>query len=141
MRIVILVGALVLSAGALADGKTEAKYRSHVMGAIGQTMQALGTIARGGVHAENMKAHAAIMVQLAGLAPYVFPKGSGGGESEAKPAVWDDAPGFAKAMDRFVEAAAEFDRSAKAGGDVGSAMGDLGRSCKGCHDDYREEHD
>ncbi len=84
---------------------------------------------------------------IAGLAPQVkswFPAGTGPdiGKTEAKAEIWQKNEDFNAKADDFVRAATAFQAAAR-GGDLAAiraAQGDLGKSCKTCHDLYREEH-
>jgi cytochrome c556 len=91
----------------------------------------------------KVRAGAAI---IAGLAPQVtawFPAGTGPdvGKTEARAEIWQKPEDFAAKAQAFREAAAAFEAAAR-GSDldaIRSAQADLGKSCKGCHDLYREE--
>jgi len=68
-----------------------------------------------------------------------FPEGSEGGE--AKLEIWDDFDDFSERMNTMRTEAAKM-AEATASGDqdaVGKQLGALGKSCKSCHDVYREE--
>ena len=83
---------------------------------------------------------------IARLAPQVtdwFSPGTGPdvGKTEAKAAIWQKPEDFAAKRDTFQRAAAAFNSAAR-GNDLAAikaAHGDLGKSCKACHDLYREE--
>ena len=84
---------------------------------------------------------------IATLAPKVktwFPAGTGPdvGKTEAKAEIWQKTDDFNAKADDFARAATAFQAAAR-GGDVAAiraAQGELGKSCKACHDLYREEH-
>ncbi len=84
---------------------------------------------------------------IATLAPQVktwFPAGTGPdvGKTEAKAEIWQKNDDFNAKADDFVRAATAFQAAAR-GGDLAAiraAQGDLGKSCKACHDLYREKH-
>jgi cytochrome c556 len=83
---------------------------------------------------------------IAGLAPEVpswFPAGTGPdvGKTEAKAEIWQKPDDFAAKTRAFQQAALAFDAAAKAGEmpAVQARFADLGKTCKGCHDLYREE--
>jgi cytochrome c556 len=83
---------------------------------------------------------------IAALAPQVktwFPEGTGPdvGKTHAKAEIWQKPEDFAAKARGFEEAAAAF-RTAAQGNDVAAiraAQANLGKSCKACHDLYREE--
>lgn len=83
---------------------------------------------------------------IARLAPQVtgwFPPGTGPdvGKTEAKAEVWQKPEDFAAKRNTFQRAAQTLNGAAQ-GNDLAAikaAHGDLGKSCKACHDLYREE--
>ena len=121
-----------------ADDGGEYKYREGVMQAIGGHMGAITTIVRRDIHRERLALHARSMVELATIAPLVFPAGSNVGASEALPAIWEDAEAFQLALEEFEASAVAFDQAVASGDDLRTPFRRLGQSCKNCHDDYRE---
>jgi cytochrome c556 len=117
-------------------------YRQKVMDAVGGTMQAMVALAKQEVsHPGHLAVHASNMGRLASVVPDVFPAGSGGGDSDALPEIWTDPSGFKERLDAFTAAAAQLD-TVVAGGDMGQfgpALGELGKACKGCHDEFKAE--
>ncbi|KPH68115.1 cytochrome c [Novosphingobium sp. ST904] len=73
-----------------------------------------------------------------------FPAGSGrssGLKTAARPEIWGNAPQFRAAQDAFARQADAFAKAA-ATSDAGLIRGEarkLGATCKGCHDNFREE--
>ena len=84
---------------------------------------------------------------IATLAPQIpswFPPGTGpdAGKTEAKAEIWQNPKDFEAKAAAFNEAAAAFNGAAQ-GTDLAAiraAHGNLGKTCKACHDLYREEH-
>ena len=140
MRILILAS-MFFSQLALGDAASEIKYREGVMEVVGGHMHAIVAILKGGVHGSDLKYHTRAMANIAGIVPDVFPEGSGKGKTEALAAIWEDKEAFAAAMDKFVKATDGIAMAGESGNisDIGPAIKALGGSCKGCHDDYREE--
>ena len=141
--IVAVVITMLVCPVVLADGEAEFKYRQGVMRTVGGHMSSMSGILRGQVHVKNLGLHAKGMADLATIVPNVFPAGSGVAKSEALPEIWENPDDFKAALDKFVEAANNISAAAN-GGDaaaIGPAMNALGQSCKGCHDNFREEHD
>ncbi len=69
----------------------------------------------------------------------LFPKGSEtGGDTEALPKIWSDPADFAAALDKMKKTVAteapKFDKGADA---MKAAVAEIGKTCKGCHDEYR----
>jgi|TARA_B100000959_G_C14564032_1_gene452951 cytochrome c556 len=142
-KFTLFVFTLLLSQGVFADAAGEIKYRQGVMEVAGGHMNSLVAILRGRVHINDVKFHAKGIANLATLVPEVFPKGSGDGKTDALPSVWEKPEAFKTAMDRFTDAAANIAGAAESGdmSKIGPAMTALGDSCKGCHEDFRAEHD
>jgi cytochrome c556 len=143
VSVLMMTISLMISPLAFADGEAEFKYRQGVMRTVGGQMTSMAAILRGQVHFDSLAFHARGMAELAEIVPHVFPEGSGVSKSEALPAIWKDADDFKEKLTDFVEAANGMAKAAETGdmGAVGPAMKALGQSCKGCHDDYRKEHD
>lgn len=71
-----------------------------------------------------------------------FPEGTGmdsGADTEALASIWERPDEFAAAHGRLTEAAAGLVAAAEAGdpAGMGPAIGELGSSCKNCHDNFR----
>ena len=117
-----------------------AKYRHHTMQAIGGHMQAIVDILRRDVpHTDHLPIHTGALAALADITPTLFPPGSGGLDTEALPAIWENPEDFAQRVDAFREAAANLNDVAGKGGALGPAVKQVGQTCKGCHDGYRAE--
>ena len=139
LRPLAIAGALVAALPCVAS-QGDIDYRHHTMEAIGGHMQALADILRGKVpHENHLSVHAAALASLAEITPTLFPPGSGDGETEALPAIWENPEDFAERLDAFSEAANGLRAAAETGGDVGAATQKLGQACKGCHDSYRQK--
>lgn len=127
---------------ALADDAGEIKYRQSVMKSVGGHMGALGGIVNGATaNAADLQLHADGMAALAGIAGNVFPKGSDFGETSALPVIWEKSDDFAAAMKMFQDAATGMAAAAKSGdmAQAGAAFGTLAKSCKNCHETFREK--
>jgi cytochrome c556 len=92
----------------------------------------------------EIRASAATIAKFAPQVPSWFPAGTGPdiGKTEAKAEIWKDPKDFAAKTRDFQKAALALDAAAKAGDltRIKASFGDLGKTCKGCHDLYREEH-
>ena len=91
-----------------------------------------------------IRAGARTMATFAPQVPSWFPPGTGPdvGKTEAKAEIWQKPQDFAVKAAAFNKAASEFYGAAQ-GNDLAAiraAHGNLGKSCKACHDLYREEH-
>jgi len=129
--------ALALTGSAWAD-EGAVDYRHHTMEAVGGHMQAIADILKGKVpHQSHLGTHADALAALAELTPTLWPEGSEGGET--LPEAFSDRDGLNEKIDDFRAAATAFSGAVSEGGDIGSAMRNLGQACKSCHDSYREE--
>lgn len=140
-----VAGAFALAAGPAAASAQDAppmgEYRTAVMQSIRHHNGALRQILEGEVPFEaHVVQHARAIRDLSVMAGDMFPEGSGEG-TRAKPEVWTDHEGFMDKLRAFQAAAASLAESAEGGDEaaVQNAAGDLGRSCRGCHTDYRAE--
>lgn len=136
----VFLAALVMSfAWATTADDEVADYRQKVMGAIGDTMGAVGKILKQEVNRpDDIENFSVVLDELAQTVDGLFTEGSEGGD--ALPAIWENPEDFAEKIDAFKQATAAF-REAAASGDMAQAapaVGNVGRSCKGCHDDYRQ---
>jgi cytochrome c556 len=128
----ILFGAsLAVVADAFSD-------RHAAMQAVGDAMKPLGAIAKkqAPFDAAVVNAKATTIADNLKKAATLFPAGSGGGDSKAKPEIWTDAAGFDKSM-KDAHAAAVALQAVKDEAAFGAALGTLGASCKSCHEKYR----
>jgi cytochrome c556 len=73
-----------------------------------------------------------------------FPAGTGPdvGKTMARAEIWQKPHDFSTKHAAFLKAASAFNAAAKSGnaGAAKTAFGDLGKTCKACHDLYRKEH-
>jgi len=131
------VAGLVLGASlaVLADAFQD---RHMAMEEIGDAMKALGAIAKkeAPFDAAVVKTSATTIADNLKKASALFPAGSGGGDSLAKPEIWTDAAGFEKTL-KDAKAAAAALQSVADEAAFRPALGTLGGSCKACHDKYR----
>lgn len=130
------------TAPAMADSDGEIRYRQSVMKAIGGHMGAIVAILKGQTgNAGNLAAHTQGMADLSKVTGSIFPEGSDFGETTALPAIWEKPDEFAKAVKMFQDAAAGMNTAAMSGdmAAAGAAFGGLGKSCKNCHETFREK--
>ena len=92
---------------------------------------------------DKVRAGAATIAQLAPQVATWFPAGTGPdvGKTEARAEIWQKPEDFAAKTKGLQQAATAFETAAR-GSDLAairSAHANLGKSCKACHDLYREE--
>jgi cytochrome c556 len=120
------------------------KYRQSAFTVIGAHVGRIGAMAQGRVPFDAKAAadNAAIVSAMARLPFTAFGEGTDKGmPNRAKPEIWKDAAKFKAASDKMVAEIAKLETAAKAGNldAIKAAMGGVGGSCKGCHDDFRAE--
>lgn len=112
--------------------------RTDAMKAIGGGMKTLSGMAKGEIDFDAAKADAALatIVEKGMTLPTLFEPNETDPETEAKPAIWENWDDFVKKSENLV-AAAKGVGSISEQGAVGAALGQIGGTCKACHDDYR----
>lgn len=106
-----------------------AKQRVAAMQQNGGNMKKLGA------------AVAAAINEVASRIPSLFPQGSGTGDTNAKPEIWQDFAGFRKIANDLESAAAKIVADANAGNlgsDPKAVVGSLGKNCGACHKAFRK---
>lgn len=137
---------LAIQSPAQAESNIEniTKYRHAVMELLAGHMSALALIAQGKVdQGAFTESHAAAIASATAEIGALFPEGSGGEETHALPAIWENPDDFANAVAKAREAGSALGDAA-ASSDPNALMpafAAVGKTCKGCHEDYREEHD
>ena len=91
-----------------------------------------------------VRKNAGIINAFAPQIPSLFPPGTGpdAGKTEAKAEIWQKPDDFLAKSRDFTAAAKAFNAAAQ-GSDLAAiraAQGTMGKTCKACHDLYREEH-
>lgn len=114
------------------------KYRQNVMSVLGGHTSASVAIARGQIdQLDHLLIHARGLTATLPLLVDLFPPESAEGETDALPRIWEEPEAFNTAIERATAAADDFLAAVSEGGDVATAVRDLGLSCRGCHEDYR----
>lgn len=145
----VALAACLLAPAAVADeGEVPLlEYREEVFHGLGAHMGATAMIVKGEVDrpAADVAGHAKAMAAIGSFLTTMFPKGSGPemGETRALPAIWTDAAGFEKAATTFTEAATKLAAVAETGDmdAIKAQFGAVGKSCGGCHKQFRAEKD
>lgn len=120
------------------------KYRKTVMSAMGGHVGAFSLINFGRVtHPEYLQSHVRALADLGSQVKVLFPAGSGVGETEALPLIWQEQERFNKLVAGIEKSTAELRDAAAANDKAGitKAFKAVGEACKGCHDRYRKKED
>jgi len=145
-RIVFAAAALATASATLAMAQQkpedEIRYRQSVMNVIGRAMGPMGAMAQGKApfNAAVAQKNAALVDTMLGLPWESFGAGTDkGAPTKADPKIWKEAAKFRQAAEGTQKAVANLVTAAKSGdeGKFKAAFGEAGKSCKGCHDDFR----
>jgi len=140
---VSLISASLATSVARADMAEDAiKYRQAVFTAFRWHFGAMGAMVRGKVDydAEQFAHHATQFAALTRMPKEGFIEGSDFGDTEAKAELWENMDDVSARFDKLmVDADALLAATGGSLDDVKGAFGAVGKSCKGCHDNYREE--
>lgn len=147
-KFTLLVSACALSAS-LWTGLAQAqfakpedaiKYRQSAFQLIASHFGRMQPVIKGQVpyDAAAIKANVELLKTLSALPWPAFVAGSQSG-SNAKSEIWSDAAGYKSAQVKFEGAMDKLSAAANSGDldKVRAAFGDVGASCKACHDTYR----
>ena len=140
--------ALLLAPVALAGDERPpvVEYRHQVMEAAGKHMYMSKLIMQGKVdRPKDLVAHAQALNDIAMIFPELFPEGTGPDKvpTDSLASVWEKKKDFTKANKAFQDATSNLVEVAKKG-DMDAykqAFGAVGKSCGGCHDDFRKDED
>lgn len=122
--------------------EAEIRYRQSVMNVTGRAMGPMGAMAQGKApfNAAVAQKNSALVETMLGLPWNSFGPGTDkGAPSKADLKVWKETAKFKQASEVAQKAAANLAAAAKTGdeGKFKTAFGELGKSCKSCHDDFQ----
>lgn len=116
------------------------KYRQSAFVVMASQFGRMQSTVKGQVpyDAAAIKANVALVKTLSTLPWGAFGPGTQG-KSAAKPEIWSDAAGFKAAQTKFEGAVVKLSAASDSGDldKLRAAFGDVGASCKACHDSYR----
>lgn len=143
-KIAVLVLACISASAVFAQAKPEdqIKYRQSAMTVNARSSGVLNAMAKGDIpfNKEVAVRHASVIADLSDLPLQAGAFGPGtdkGAPTKADPKVWSEPEKFKAAYDKFTVAAKALPAAAGDAAALKVALGDLGKTCKGCHDDYR----
>ena len=130
-----------MGSGMAGDGEAYIQYRQAVMSGIGANMGAISAILKNRLAMPGHVAiHATLMADSAQLIGPAFEKKVTEGPTDAKAEIWEDWEDFEKDIAEFEKAARNL-ATAASGKDpaaIGPAVKALGKSCGGCHKEFRK---
>jgi cytochrome c556 len=116
------------------------EYRKSVFTVQARAFSQIRAMLKGDVpfNAADIKTNANIIHTLSALPWTAFSVGTD--SSKTQPDIWTDATGFKDAAAKYMLATAALDLAAKTGdvGQIKTAVGTLGATCKQCHDAYKK---
>lgn len=142
LAVLVLASASASVAFAQAKPEQQIEYRKSAMVVTARSSGALNAMAKGDVPFDKEQAarHAVVIanqIELAFAGGAFGPGTDKAAPTKADPKVWSEPEKFKAALDKYALAAKAVPAAA---GDVAllkTALGDLGKACKACHDDYR----
>jgi len=148
-RLLLAGFALALGAGttlsAFAQVKPEVlvKQRQAAMTLQGKYMGPMGAMAAGKApyNADTVAFNAAMLDALSRMPWDGFAESTRGEKSAALPAVWSDGAKFKAAQDNFQNAVQALVKVSRGGDEATqkAAIGAVGKTCGGCHQDFRQK--
>ena len=149
-RSMLMAGAALLGAATalpaaaqFAKPEDAIKYRKGALFVMGQHFGRVAAMANGKIpfDAKVAAENAEIATAMSKL-PYVaFIEGTDKGDTRAEPKIWSEMDKFKAAATKMQEEMVKLNVAAKSGNldAIKAAVGDTGKSCKACHDNYRKE--
>jgi cytochrome c556 len=140
----LLGSAIALPAAAqFAKPEDAIKYRKSAFAVMAAHFGRVAGMANGRIPFDAKAAadNAEVATVLSKL-PYAgFVPGSDKGETKAEPKIWTEMDKFNAAASKMQEEMAKLNVAAKGGNldAIKAAVGETGKSCKACHDNYRKE--
>jgi|APFEC2959095136_1045048.scaffolds.fasta_scaffold00065_26 cytochrome c556 len=138
--LVAAAAATLMVTPSLAQPGNAAAMREKLMEQNGKDAKAGGQMLKGEVPFDAAKAQAifANMHDVAAKFGNYFPAGSGGGKSEAAPAVWEKPAEFKAALAKFEkDTAAAMAAKVTTQAAFGQQFGAVTANCKSCHETFR----
>ena len=140
MAAALLMGSHVASA---TDVEDAIEYRQGVFKTIKWNFGPMAGMVKGKIDfdAAEFSRRADLVAVLAKMPGEGFIEGSDIGDTDAKPEIWQNKDKFDEGMNALAKNAAALADAAKSGdmNVIKPAFGELGKTCKGCHDNFRVE--
>ena len=119
------------------------KYRKSGMFVMATHFGRVAAMANGKIpfDAKIAADNAEIAAMMSKLPFAGFVEGTDKGETKAKPEIWAEMDKFRGGATKMQDEMAKLNVAAKGGNldAIKAAAGDVGKACKGCHDNYRKE--
>lgn len=119
------------------------KYRKAVMTVQAAHFGRVAAMANGRIpfDAKVAAENAEVASSMSKLPFVAFIDGTDSGDTKAKPNIWSDRAKFNASATKMQEEMAKLNVAAKSGNldAIKAAVGETGKTCKSCHDDFRKE--
>ncbi len=148
MKQIIKVAALIVflsfcffGSSSLADSKGIIKYRQNVMKSTAGHMGAIVDILKNDLPLQaHILDHARSIRQNSKMTLATFSKGTGLGNTKAKPAIWENWSKFESAVQDFERESAKLAKVAESGDmeALAKQVRATGKTCGGCHRNFRK---
>lgn len=119
------------------------KYRQSAFTVMASHFSRIAAMASGKVpfDAAAAKANADVVAALSRLPFSAFGPGTEVGQTRAKPEIWAEQDKFRAGGNAMQDAVGKLQVATQAGNldQIKAAVGEVGKSCKSCHDQYRKE--
>lgn len=134
---------LAMNVWAQVPAERAVKYRQSAYYLMGQNLSQMNLMLKGEAPFDKAAAelNAETIVLMSRLVAHAFPAGSDGGDSKAKPEVWKEGDKFRQLQQASQGEADKLHAAAKAGDQqlLRVRFGDLSKSCKACHDQFKSK--
>ncbi len=140
---VLTLATALPAAAQFAKPEDAIKYRKAAFTVMAAHFGRVGAMANGRIPFDAKAAidNAEIATAMSKLPFAGFVPGSDTGDTRAKPAIWTDTEKVKGLATKMQEEMVKFNAAAKTGNidTIKAAVGETGKACKACHDDYRKE--
>lgn len=138
--LLLLAAGSVLAKEEQTTPEEEIRYRQSVMIVLGRARADLNAMAKGDVpfDAGSAQKTAALAASLAALTLRGYGPGTEkGAPTKADLKIWKEMAKYKASNDKMVAEIGKLPAAAKDKGALKDALGDLGKTCKSCHDTYK----
>ncbi len=117
----------------------DVRFRQSAFNVIGRNFAQLGAIAKGErPYDQAFAVKTATLLEILAPQPFTaFGPGTDVGTHKADPKVWSDSAKFKEAAEKFQFEIAKLSTAAKDLDTLKLQVGAVGKTCKGCHDEFR----
>ena len=139
--LIVLLSFCFFGSSSLADSKGIIKYRQNVMKSTAGQMGAIVDILKNDLPLQaHILDHARSIQQNSKMTLATFSKGTGLGNTKAKPAIWENWSKFESAVQDFERESAKLVKVAESGDmeALAKQVRATGKTCGGCHRNFRK---